>query len=52
MKKKGFLVLLFALICLVSVGCGKDDDDDKKSSKKPIHAYPIKTNKTIPKLDV
>ena len=34
MKKKGFLVLLFALICLVSVGCGKDDDDDKKSSKK------------------
>lgn len=32
MKKKGFLVLLFALVCLLSVGCGKDDD--KKSSKK------------------
>ena len=31
MKKKGFLVLLFALVCLVSVGCGKDKKEDKKA---------------------
>lgn len=34
MKKKG-LILLFACVCLLTVGCGKDKDkDDAKESKK------------------
>jgi len=31
--KKGFLVLLIAVVCLFSVGCGKDDEKSSKSSK-------------------
>ena len=34
MKKKNLLVLLFALVCVLTVGCGKDDGEEKESSKK------------------
>ena len=33
MKKKG-LILLFAGVCLLTVGCGKDKEEEKNESKK------------------
>lgn len=33
MKKKG-LILLFAGVCLLTVGCGKDKEEEKTESKK------------------
>ena len=33
MKKKG-LILLFAGVCLLTVGCGKDKEEDETESKK------------------
>ena len=50
MKKKGFLVLLFALVCLLSVGCGKDDEKSSKSSSE--RTLKCTTNEDSGKMEV
>lgn len=42
MKKKSLLVLLFALVCVLTVGCGKDKDE-KESSKKESSSVGVLT---------